>query len=204
MPRREFTAEEDAYLRQHYSSVSLRDAAQHLARSKASISHRVQRLGIRKKPLRRWAAEEDEFIRTNVHRLLKDVAKLLGRCQSEVSQRAKRIGIPDWRTARGYKLKGGYVVRAYRREGSGGQPIMEHTAVMEEALGRSLEPGEIVHHINGVMTDNRVSNLCVFPGRSEHRSAHQSLDLLLPGLLERKIIWLDGAEGVYRLCEKDD
>ena len=62
----------------------------------------------------------------------------------------------------------GYVMLHDRR----GVPFkMEHRDVMEHVLGRKLLPSEIVHHINGIRTDNRPQNLRVMI-RGDHSRLH--------------------------------
>lgn len=63
--------------------------------------------------------------------------------------------------------------------------IPQHRAVVEQALGRYLEPSEIVHHINCLKGDNRLENLDVFQTGSEHFLSHGSLNQCVAALIER-------------------
>lgn len=53
--------------------------------------------------------------------------------------------------------------------------IQRARIVMEKYLGRLLKPEEVVHHINGDITDDRIENLMLFPNTNEHIKEHHRL-----------------------------
>ncbi|PRR85991.1 HNH endonuclease signature motif containing protein [Clostridium luticellarii] len=72
----------------------------------------------------------------------------------------------------GYWYENGYKVLYVE----GNKCIKEHIKVMEEHMGRKLKKNEVVHHINGNKSDNRLQNLKLMT-REEHSSYHRKLEL---------------------------
>jgi HNH endonuclease len=52
--------------------------------------------------------------------------------------------------------------------------VFKHRLVMESYLGKYLEPTDIIHHINGIVDDNRIENLQLLT-KSEHMRYHGKL-----------------------------
>lgn len=84
------------------------------------------------------------------------------------SRKGKRGGVdnPFWKGGRRISTYGYVLVRI-----PGGGEVFEHRLVMAEAMGRELLSSEIVHHINGDKTDNRIENLEI-TSRKEHAKHH--------------------------------
>jgi len=51
-----------------------------------------------------------------------------------------------------------------------GFAILEHRLIMAEILGRPLQVGEVVHHLDGDNTNNDPNNLMLLPSQAHHSS----------------------------------
>lgn len=71
--------------------------------------------------------------------------------------------------SRKWHLENGYVVK-----NENGKRIFEHRLVMEKHLGRKLKRTEVVHHIDGSRSNNKIDNLMLFPNNRAHRKWHES------------------------------
>lgn len=206
-----FTEEEDAFIRENYPRLGCTAVARHLKRRTGTVSSRAAILGIRKirRTAHRFTPEEDAFLRERAGKqLAREIAGQLGRPLTSIWQRAAKLGfsLKVKGNHGGYTDTKGYPVVEFPRKSleprDKRQWQREHTVVARGILGRDLDVGECVHHINIDKHDNRPENLHVFAGNSEHLRAHASLNALVKPLLDDGIIAFNRDTERYELCER--
>ena len=86
---------------------------------------------------------------------------------------------PSWKGGR-IKVIGGYIrVSAPKHPNCDSMGyVLEHRLLIEKKIGRYLTSKEIIHHINGNTSDNKIENLQIVT-RAEHNRIHKELNLMI-------------------------
>jgi hypothetical protein len=82
-----------------------------------------------------------------------------------------------------------------------GRHVMIYRYIMEQHLGRELEPQERVHHIDCDPHHDELDNLDLLENESVHRQTHFSIQELVKPLLERGIIGYDRINHKYYVVQ---
>lgn len=162
---------EEIIERYQNSNLSLRDLARLYNTNHCSLSYLLKRAGI---PIKDKGEMISEAWKKQPHpRLGKKGAEcpVYGRRHSDETKKKMRDNMlgdksPAWINGR-TRHPLGYVLVTID-----GSQLLEHRVLMEKHLGRKLSPDEVVHHINGNRTDNRIENLTVM-SRAEHMIHHK-------------------------------
>jgi hypothetical protein len=91
-----------------------------------------------------------------------------GFCKTHTS-RWYRTGRLD--TTRAPQGSGSIDAHGYRKIRINGKQVREHRYIIEQVLGRPLDPHEVIHHIDGNKLNNNPDNLLVC-SQSQHRKEH--------------------------------
>jgi len=79
----------------------------------------------------------------------------------------------------GYKMLNGF--KENRHNGHRGNPMPEHKFIVEKHLKRITKKGELIHHINGDKTDNRLENLIICS-----KSIHSKINFLMSEIFQKE------------------
>ncbi len=98
-------------------------------------------------------------VSVNAYNLKKGATKSCGCLKYEVNKDKLGIESSSWRGGRYIDSRGYVFVYAQDHPNSTRNQIKEHRLKMSEYIGRPLRSGEVVHHKNGIKSDNRIENL---------------------------------------------
>jgi len=109
------------------------------------------------------------------------VGEMLGATSDTIRRACREFGIqtqrtgprsgdrhPEWKG--GVRRSGGYVYiyRPRHPNATKQNTVLLHRLVMEKHIGRYLERNEVVHHVDGDLSNNQIENLELFSKNSEH------------------------------------
>ena len=156
-------------------SINKEELARLYADEKLSIPDISKIAGIAKSTVRYHLLRQGVKLRTNTEAIRLASHKLgqhrLGKHFVFSEEHKRKISVSRKKYFEG-KAKGYDIHNGYKRLTQGDNcGRLEHIVIMEKHIGRKLNKNEVVHHINGIKTDNRIENLRLM-NVSEHARFH--------------------------------
>lgn len=150
--------------------LSMRAIAKKLGRSDATVLFYMREYGIKSRPQHQLKGRPKSKIAIERHR--KSLMGYKHTAESSAKKsKATKGKVHPWASKR--RLNRSYI-QLYEPNNpmsdSGGY-VYEHRKVMGESIGRPLLKTELIHHRNGIKTDNRLENLQIVT-RFEHAQLH--------------------------------
>ena len=202
MGKRIFTEEQIKYVKRNYDSLSVREIGEEIGISEPQVRYILkEKIGVslRKvgKKSRAWSEEEIKILQNQELTDYEKAKKLPNRTDSAVRMQRRRLGFESKAVVfnRGFESGGYFHVR------KDGNYKRRNRVIAEKKIGRELKPEEVVHHINGIKTDDRPENLYVC-SRGEHTAIHYQTMEIINELLENEYIKFDEDEGKYKFCRE--
>lgn len=69
--------------------------------------------------------------------------------------------------------------------------IAEHRMIMELHLGRDLKPTEVIHHLDGLKSNNKIENLLCCETQRKHNQIHTKMQVFVEKLIRENKVYYD-------------
>ena len=76
--------------------------------------------------------------------------------------------------------------------------IAEHRMIMELYLGRDLKSTEIIHHLDGKKSNNKIENLLLCETQREHNRVHTKMEIFVEKLIREDKVYYDRKSKEFR------
>lgn len=195
-----WSEEEKKYVKNNYGKMTVKEMAEALGRTDRAVRGVIERSDISLMALDRnkqfqWDEEKIAFLRGNYETMsAQAIADAIGASISTVNNKKRQLGL-----RKQFGLP--FTADGYAQQYIDGKKVSLHRYVMEQKLGRPLQKGERVHHVNGNKTDYREENLYLCKSKSHHMLTHSDLERLSYKLVDMGVIGFDHETGKYFINE---